>query len=518
MFEAAELESAITKAQYKARAPRLRTDLLDAQRRLREHGRFPVIIVFAGVDGAGKSETVNLLNEWMDPRWLVTTAFGDPSDEESERPLFWRYWRALPPRGRVGLYLSTWYSPPLLNRVYRQIKIAEFDEALSRIVQFEQALSDDGALILKFWMHLGRDAHKKRLKKLQRSKLTRWRVSKLQWRHWKMGDKFVAAGERIIEQTSTGQAPWTIVEGFDERYRTITIVTAIRDAIEGRLRAAGASASQAPRAAGTKMSATAGPAPADASSATSPVEKTVHRPPDARMILEHLDMTQKIDKKDFSRKLEERQGRLNRLHRRSVTRGLSTILVFEGWDASGKGGAIRRVTTALDARGSRVVPIAAPNDEERAHHYLWRFWRHLPRAGVVTVFDRSWYGRVLVERVEGFAAPVDWQRAYHEINAFEEQLADHGIVLVKFWMHVTPDEQLRRFKDRERAAFKRWKLTDEDWRNRERWNDYARAVNEMVERTSTHFAPWTLVEANDKCFARIKVLDTVNKSLEKALD
>jgi polyphosphate kinase 2 (PPK2 family) len=192
--------------------------------------------------------------------------------------------------------------------------------------------------------------------------------------------------------------------------------------------------------------------------------------------------------------------------------------VFEGWDASGKGGAIRRVTAALDARASRVVPIAAPNDEERAHHYLWRFWRHLPRAGVVTVFDRSWYGRVLVERVEGFAAPADWRRAYHEINAFEEQLADHGIVLVKFWMHVTPDEQLRRFKDRERAAFKRWKLTEEDWRNRERWNDYAHAVNEMVERTSTHLAPWTLVEANDKCFARIKVLDTVNKSLEKALD
>jgi polyphosphate kinase 2 (PPK2 family) len=191
--------------------------------------------------------------------------------------------------------------------------------------------------------------------------------------------------------------------------------------------------------------------------------------------------------------------------------------VFEGWDAAGKGGAIRRVTASLDARTSRVVPIAAPTDEERAQHYLWRFWRHLPRKGLVTIFDRSWYGRVLVERVEGFAAPAEWQRAYREINAFEEQLVEHGIVVVKYWLHVSPEEQLRRFKDREKSPFKSWKLTDEDWRNRERWQDYSRAVNEMVERTSSHLAPWTLVEANDKCFARIKVLDTVCQRLAKAL-
>ena len=529
MFEAAELGSTLPKALYRARAPRLRTDLLDAQRRLRDEARFPVIIVFAGVDGAGKSETVHLLNEWMDPRWLVTTAFGEPSDEELERPEFWRYWRALPPRGRVGFYLSSWYSGPLLDRVYRRIKPAEFDDRLNRIAQFEHALAEDGALILKFWMHLSRGAHRKRLKKLENDPLTRWRVNKLQWRHWQMRNKFIVAAERIIERTSTGRAPWTIVEGLDPRYRTMTIVTAIRDAIRdrlsaapppreesesssaGRLRAEGASASSAEALAEARARASGGGVPA------STKKRGQRRPAKGRTILEHLDMSQKIGKDAFEKQLEERQGRLNRLHRKSATKGITTILVFEGWDAAGKGGAIRRVTGALDARASRVVPIAAPTDEERAHHYLWRFWRHLPRQGLVTIFDRSWYGRVLVERVEGFATPAEWQRAFREINAFEEQLVDHGIVLVKYWLHVTPEEQLRRFKDRERSSFKSWKLTDEDWRNRGRWNDYAAAVNEMVERTSTYFAPWTIVEANDKYFARIKVLDTVCNRLTKAL-
>jgi AMP-polyphosphate phosphotransferase len=507
MFEAAELGSTVSKAVYRTRAPRLRIDLLDAQVRLRESARFPVIIVFAGVDGGGKSETVHLLNEWMDPRWIVTTAFGAPSDEELERPEFWRYWRALPPRGRVGFYLSSWYSTPLLDRVYRRIKPTEFADRLNRIAQFENALAEDGALILKFWMHLSKDAHRKRLRKLEKDPLTRWRVTKQQWRHWRMRNKFIVAAEQIIERTSTGRAPWTIVEGVDARYRTLTIATAIRDAIRERLSGVPAS---------TKNDGARPAAPAATGTAT-PKAARGQRPAKRRTILEHLDMSQKLDKDKFSQLLEERQGRLNRLHRKSANQGISTILVFEGWDAAGKGGAIRRVTSALDARASLIVPIAAPTDEERAHHYLWRFWRHLPRQGVVTIFDRSWYGRVLVERVERFATPFEWQRAYREINAFEEQLVGHGIVLVKYWLHVTPDEQLRRFKDRQRSSFKTWKLTDEDWRNRDKWNEYAAAVNEMVERTSTHFAPWTLVEANDKAFARIKVLDTVCDRLSKAL-
>jgi polyphosphate kinase 2 (PPK2 family) len=228
-------------------------------------------------------------------------------------------------------------------------------------------------------------------------------------------------------------------------------------------------------------------------------------------------MSRKIDRSVFRQKLEERQGRLNLLQRKARERGISSILVFEGWDAAGKGGAIRRVTTALDAPAYQIIPIAAPTDEERAHHYLWRFWRHLPREGMLSIFDRSWYGRVLVERVEGFASPDEWFRAYSEINHFEDQLVERGIVLVKYWLHITADEQLRRFKERERSPFKQWKLTDEDWRNRKKRHEYARAVNEMIARTGTRTAPWTLVEANDKYYARIKVIDTFCARLREAL-
>jgi polyphosphate kinase 2 (PPK2 family) len=234
-------------------------------------------------------------------------------------------------------------------------------------------------------------------------------------------------------------------------------------------------------------------------------------------VLDRLDMTQRLDPKHFDEALERQQGRLNRLQRKAHEKGISTILVFEGWDAAGKGGAIRRITGALDARDYQVIAISAPTDEEKARHYLWRFWRHLSRAGRITVFDRSWYGRVLVERVEGFATEDEYRRGYGEINHFEEQLAGHGSLLVKFWIHITKDEQLRRFRDRKRTEYKRWKITPEDWRNRNRWNDYTLAVNEMVARTSTRVAPWTLVEGNDKNFARIKVMKTLADRMEKRL-
>ena len=234
-------------------------------------------------------------------------------------------------------------------------------------------------------------------------------------------------------------------------------------------------------------------------------------------VLNTLDLDQKIEKRKFRVRLERQQGRLNLLQRRALAQGTTTLAVFEGWDAAGKGGAIRRVTSALDARDYRVIPIGAPSDEELAHHYLWRFWRHLSRAGQITIFDRSWYGRVLVERVEGLATREEYKRAYAEIINYEEQLVEHGILLTKFWLHISKDEQLRWFQERQRIPHKRWKITDEDWRNRRRWNDYELAVNEMVARTSTRRAPWVLVEANDKYFARIKVIRTLADRLARAL-
>jgi polyphosphate:AMP phosphotransferase len=502
MFEAAELGREIPKDKYKARVPTLRTELLDVQRQLTA-ARFPVIVIFGGVDGAGKGETVNLLNEWMDPRWIVTRAYGEPSDEEGERPEYWRYWRDLPPKGRIGLFLSSWYSRPILDRVYRRTGRADLDKELDRIAAFERMLTDDGALILKFWMHLGKRAQKKHLRRLEKDPLTRWRVTKLQWQRWRMYGKFIAAAERALQRTSTVDAPWRIVEGVDEAYRSLTVATTIRDAIRKALEQ---KRGEKPA---LKLVAPSKPRAATAVRLAS----DTHAP----TILSNLDMSQSISKKTFSTELEKYQGRLNRLQRKAQAKGVSTIMVFEGWDAAGKGGAVRRVTGALDARSYQVIPIAAPTDEERAQHYLWRFWRHLSRAGRLTIFDRSWYGRVLVERVEGFATEQEWTRAYSEIGEFEEELVEHGIVLVKYWVHISQDEQLRRFKEREKARFKQWKLTDEDWRNRAKATDYERAVNEMVERTSTRLAPWTLVEGNDKYFARLKVLKTACESLEAAL-
>ena len=513
MFEAAELGQKVSKEEFKRRVPHLRTQLLDVQRQLTD-ARFPVIVVFAGVDAAGKGETVNLLNEWMDPRWIVTRAYGEPSDEERQRPEYWRYWRDLPPKGRVGLFLSAWYSRPILDRVYRRSRNAVFNRELDQIAAFERTLADDGALILKFWMHLGRNAQKKRLRKLEADPLTRWRVTKTQWQHWRLYDRFVEAAELALQRTSVERAPWTIVEGADEAYRSLAVATTIRDAIrkalaEGRGERQPARGATAGTAAPRKRTNPAG--------ATTGIPGTADGSGGSATILNSLDMAQSLAKEDFSRELEVWQGRLNKLKRRAEGKGVSTILLFEGWDAAGKGGAIRRVTGALDARAYQVIPIAAPTDEERAQHYLWRFWRHLSRAGRLTIFDRSWYGRVLVERVEGFATESEWRRAYSEINEFEHELVESGIVLVKYWMHITPGEQLRRFKARERLRHKRWKLTDEDWRNRNKWADYELAVNEMVARTSTRAAPWTLVEADHKYFARIKVLKTACRALDAAL-
>jgi polyphosphate:AMP phosphotransferase len=353
-------------------------------------------------------------------------------------------------------------------------------------------------------MHLSKKAQKKRLKEFEKDPLQRWRVTKEQWTHWGMFDKFVSAADRAIRRTSTDAAPWHIVEGEDERYRTVVVATELRDSIRRGLER-GADAARRPRAANRTRRAD-GPL-----SAVQRVDREFN-------VLDNLDLTQKVGDEEFEHELARLQARLNALQRRAGKRGVSTILVFEGWDAAGKGGAIRHVTGSLDARDYQVIPIAAPNDEERAHHYLWRFWRHLSRAGRLTIFDRSWYGRVLVERVEGFATEAEYMRGYGEINHFEEQLVADGILLLKFWIHVSKAEQLKRFRDRSRTSYKRWKITEEDWRNRKRWDDYTVAVNDMVARTSTTIAPWTLVEGNDKNFARLKVVRTVADCLGDRLN
>ena len=379
MFRTAELGSKVSKSEYNERVPKLRHELLELQSELREFGEFPVIVVFAGVDGGGKGQTINLLNEWMDPRWLVTRAYGPPSEEERQRPEYWRYWRDLPPRGRIGLFLSSWYSRPILDWVYDESDDSRFISELDRVVSFENALADDGAVVLKFWMHLSRDAQKRRLKALEKDPLTRFRVTDRDWKHWKLYDRFLAAAERTIMRTSTGKAHWHIVEGVDAEYRSLTVGTILRDTlrkalasrrlereVRSQLRAGGNGASSAQ------------PAP-NTSGAEADAEETAGES-SVVSVLSTLDMTQGLKKKEYHQLLKEYQAQLNLLSRKALEKKLSTILVFEGPDAAGKGGAVRRITAALDARNYQVIPIAAPTDEERAQHYLWRFWRHLSPA------------------------------------------------------------------------------------------------------------------------------------------
>lgn len=493
MFESAELGHKIDKAMFEQQVPELRGALLDAQTALLEKAKFPVILLIGGVDGAGKGETVNVLNEWMDPRHIRTHAMGTPSDEETERPPLWRFWRALPPKGKLGIFFGSWYTAPIVDRVLGKTKGAEIDRAIEEIVRFERMLTDEGALLLKFWFHLSKKNQRTRLNELEKSPKTRWRVTDTDWKNFKRYDRFYEISERVLRQTSRAEAPWIVVEGTDARYRTLTVAKTILASVQKRLQD-------------------------DAERLPAIVAAPVVPAIDNLDLLDKLDMTAVVDKKTYENELEKLQGKLNLLTRGTpFKKKHSVVLVFEGADAAGKGGAIRRITGALDARQYAVVPVAAPTEEERAQPYLWRFWRNVPRRGMFTIFDRSWYGRVLVERVEGFCKEHDWLRAYSEINDFEEQLHRHGTVVVKFWLHISKEEQLERFEDREAVAFKRYKITPEDWRNREKWDGYESAVTDMVDRTSTAIAPWTLVPAIDKYSARLQVLRTVCERIEAAL-
>jgi len=503
MFRTAELGQAVSKRDFKARARHLRQRLLEAQILLGRTAGFNVMIDFAGVDGAGKGSTVNLLHAWLDTRLLTTNAYGPLTEAQRERPNFWRFWRALPPKGRIGLNLSGRYSHPFLDRVHERISDKEYVAELKRIRAFERALADDGTLILKFWMHLSRDAQEKRLKVLEADPDQSWRVTEKDWQHWENYDRFIETAERTITETNTDYAPWHIVEGVDRNFRMLAVSQVILEAIDTRLRAS--NQSLAPELLSDK-------------SAIDIEDPLPMRPEGLVTVLSTLDMSPTLPKSKYRQQLKKQQGRIHLLQRKALQKNRSTILVFEGSDAAGKGGVIRRVIPTLDARNYRVLQYGAPSDEERAHHYLWRFWRHLARSGRLTIFDRSWYGRVLVERVERLASDDEWRRAYAEINDFEDQLIEHGTILVKFWLHITPDEQWARFRDRKQKAYKRWKLTSEDWRNRSKWYAYEEAAHDMVKYTSTHTAPWELVCANDKNFARIKVLETVGDLLEKALE
>jgi polyphosphate:AMP phosphotransferase len=478
MFEFAELEHRVAKAAYKREEPKLRGELLNAQYDLKENARFSALIVIAGVEGAGKGETIHLLNEWMDPRHILTHGFADASDEERERPQQWRYWKALPPRGKLGVFFGAWHTEPILERVAGSLSAGDFAEKVSEILRLEKMLSDEGVLLLKYWLHVSKKVQKKNLAAVGEKPPAHHR-------------KFLKVSEEFVRRTSSAEAPWIVVPAAERRFRALTFGRHVLAALRERL---------------------------DEKPLKRHEDKhpPLAEPADNLNVLRVLKLEQPLAKRAYQKQLEKWQAKLGALSRDKRMRKLSVVAVFEGNDAAGKGGAIRRITGALDARYYRNVPVGAPTEEERAQPYLWRFWRHIPRRGRFVFFDRSWYGRVLIERVEELSPERDWMRAYAEINDFELALARHDIVLVKYWLAISKDEQLRRFKQREKVAFKRFKITPEDWRNRKKWDAYEQAVCDMVDRTSTRVAPWTLVEANNKYYARIKVLRTLCEALEKA--
>jgi len=353
-------------------------------------------------------------------------------------------------------------------------------------------LVSEGTLLLKVWLHLSKESQKKRLRTLEADPRSRWRVTAADWRRYDEYDRRRRIAEQMLRQTSVAAAPWSLVEGEDDRYRNLTVGTVLLRELRKHL---------------------------DAERPTPPKREAppLAPPIDGLKVLDRLDLSQKLSKEKYEKELEKWQGRLNLAMRKPrFKKRHAAVVVFEGNDAAGKGGSIRRVTAALDARQFSIVPVAAPTEEERAQPYLWRFYRRVPRRGRMTIFDRSWYGRVLVERVEGICREDDWMRAYNEINDFEAQFAEAGVIVVKLWLAISQDEQLARFEEREKVEFKRFKIGEEDYRNRNKWPAYAEAVNDMVERTSTDICPWTLVEANDKYFARIKVLRTLVEAIERA--
>ena len=408
------------------------------------------------------------------------------------RPFLWRYWTKTPAKGRIAVFDRSWYRSVQVDRFDGLTREDKLGDAYQDILSFEKQLCDDGTVIMKFFLYIDKDEQKKRFKKLEGSKETSWRVTEEDWNRNKDFDRYLKMNEEMLEKTDTDYAPWVIIEAVDKDYAALKIVSTVMDRLEYELEHRRQE---------------------DGKQAQRQESKTRERFKNG--VLSGIDLSKSLTEEEYKTRLKKLQKRLAELHSELYRLRIPVVIGFEGWDAGGKGGAIKRLTSNLDPRGYRVNPTAAPNDIEKVHHYLWRFWNSVPKAGHIAIFDRTWYGRVMVERIEGFCSEAEWRRAYQEINEMESHMANAGAVVLKFWLHIDKDEQERRFKERQANPAKQWKITDEDWRNREKWDQYEEAVNEMLIRTSTTYAPWIVVEGNDKRYARVKVLQTVVDALEK---
>ncbi len=495
MLELVDLTKRLPKDTYKETFPELEARLGACQRAALEAG-VPVIVVFEGLDAAGKGSLINRVSQALDPRGFTVHPISAPNDVERYYPWMWRFRSVVPADGKVAIFDRSWYGRVLVERIEDKISRRQGEQAYEDILQFERQLVDAGRVIVKFWLHIDEDEQKKRFKKISKDPVLAWKVGKQEWRHHKKYDKWIEAVEEMLQRTSAAHSPWTVVEATDARFARVKVFETVIEAIEQELQRRKAAPKVKPQ----------------------PMAKPEVSPTREHTILDRVDTSLSLEREEYGKQLKKLQKRIFQLEHEIYVARIPAVIVYEGWDAAGKGGNIRRLTRGLDPRGYEVVPIAAPTALEKSHHYLWRFWNKVPKAGHITIFDRSWYGRVMVERIEGFCQEEEWRRAYREINEFERQLADYGTAVIKFWLHIDQEEQLRRFEARQDTPEKQWKITDEDWRNREKYEQYRVSVVEMLQRTSTTYAPWTILEANCKLYARIKALRTVAESLEDALD
>jgi polyphosphate:AMP phosphotransferase len=481
----------VSKSRYERLLPKLRNELLDAQARLREDGSFALALILTGVPAAGRSETVNELLEWLDPKHISVHALRAPDREDRQRPPLWRYWRTLPARGRMAFYFGGWYSEYLALALHRPGKARRLSERLfERIRSLETMLAADGVRVVKLHLHTDAKTQRKRLARLSADPLTRWRATREDRWLAKHHKQVARASARVVKATDQAAAPWHVIDGTDEEHRLLTVGRVLRDELRKTLRQASAKKkARSPRRSSNRRATLPLTAPATAQT-----------------------------DEEYEIALANLQGRLASLTRRTRFGRHALVLAFEGLDAAGKGGAIRRITHALDARQYQVIPVGAPTAEESSYPYLWRFWRYVPELGSITIYDRSWYGRVLVERVRGLTPEADWRRAFAEIREFELELTEHGVALAKFWLDVSKEEQLERFRAREADSLRRFKVDKEDWANRRCYDAYRSAAAEMIKRTDAESARWTLIAADDKKMARLAVLKTVCEAVERALD
>lgn len=478
--EEAELEERLKAANEK---------LAGQQMMIKERG-LPVLVLFEGWGTAGKGSVLGKVIRNIDPRFFKVAAMDVPTQEERRKPFLYRHFVKIPEAGKFMFLDSGWMDEVTGECLDGTLKEKDYKKKVESIKRFERQLTDNGYLVMKFFFHISQKEQKKRIDALKSDKNTSWRVGeKDSWqnRHY---DKCLSVFDRYLNDTNLPADPWYIIDAKSRKWAQLQVLETLASGIDTAL----------------KNSAMAVPLLQN----VFPLERMPK--------LDEIDLDKAVTQEEYRAELDRLQERLGHLHNKLYRKKVPVIIAYEGWDAAGKGGNIKRITEALDPRGFEVHPIASPEPHEKARHYLWRFWNRLPKTGHIAVFDRTWYGRVMVERLEGFCRENDWQRAYNEINEFERELADWGAVIIKFWVQIDKDTQLARFNERQNTPAKQWKITEEDWRNREKWDLYEGAVNEMLQKTNTTYAPWHILESNDKRYARLKALRIVIESIEKALD